>query len=77
MRQMLFSEYLRMQTTQITLGASESTVREHRESSFGQEATDEIPSVLWPRGVSPLILMKASFQPASLGKFHHLSSEKQ
>lgn len=65
-----------MQITQIILGASESTVREHRKSSFGQEATDEIPMVLWPRGDFLLILMKARFHPVSLGKFHHLSSEQ-
>lgn len=76
MSQMLFSDYFRMQTTQITLGASESTIREHRKSSFGQEATDEIPSVLWPRGLFLLMLMKARFHSISLGKFLHLSSKQ-
>jgi len=77
MSHMPFSEYLRIQIEQISLGASETTIREHRKSSFWQESIDEISSVLWPGGLFLLILMKARFHPVSLGKFHHLFSEHQ
>lgn len=69
------SECLRIKITQITLAASENTIREPRKRSFFQAITDENPSVLQPRGVFPLILMKARFLPVSLGQCHHLNSE--
>lgn len=77
MSQMLFSEYLGMLITQITLGASERKIREHVKNSFGQEGTDEIPSALWPRGVFLLMQTKARFHPVSLGKSRHLHSRQE